>query len=264
MSDVFISYSRKDIAFARLIQESLQANDLDAWIDWDRIPVGEKWWLEICQAIENANVFMFIISKTSIGSSVCKDEINHAIKNNKRIIPIIVDNLKPESIKDFAPGLPQYNWIIFEKDRIFQIEENPEVKTERSEDNQVALPKLPQFEDALEKLSQAIHTDWEWVKYHTRLQVNALLWEDNQHESGYELRGAALLEAEQQLLQAGGKEPHPTLLQVDYVSQSRTGENQRLEEQLRLEKKARQRQKMVIWAVGIDCLASAQSGSRTA
>jgi len=72
MPDVFISYSRKDIAFARLIQESLQQSQIDTWIDWERIPVGERWWNEICQAIENSNVFMFIISKTSIGSSAAR------------------------------------------------------------------------------------------------------------------------------------------------------------------------------------------------
>jgi hypothetical protein len=95
LSDVFISYSRKDIAFARLIREALQQCQVDTWIDWERIPVGEKWWTEICEAIENANVFMFIISKNSIGSKVCKDEIDLALKYHKRIIPIIVDDLRP-------------------------------------------------------------------------------------------------------------------------------------------------------------------------
>jgi hypothetical protein len=77
-ADIFISYSRKDIAFARLIRSSLQASGLDTWIDWDRIPVGERWWDEICRAIERSNVFMFIISASSTGSPVCRDEINQA------------------------------------------------------------------------------------------------------------------------------------------------------------------------------------------
>jgi len=251
MSDVFISYSRKDIAFARLIRESLQQSQIDTWIDWERIPVGEKWWDEICQAIENANVFMFIISKNSIGSSVCKDEINHALKNHKRIIPIIVDNLKPEAIKEFAPDLPQFNWIIFERDQLFRIEENPQVRSDKPEDSQVALPKLPQFEEALGRLSKAIHTDWEWVKYHTRLQVDALRWESNRRNPSYLVRGTALEESEQQLLRATGKDPQPTRLQVEYVTASRKEETLRQTEKLRLEQKARGRQRLVIWAVGI-------------
>jgi len=94
-ADIFISYSRKDIAFARLIRASLQASGLDTWIDWDRIPVGERWWDEICQAIERTHIFMFIISGSSMGSPVCRDEINQALKNHKRIIPILVDHLAP-------------------------------------------------------------------------------------------------------------------------------------------------------------------------
>jgi WD40 repeat protein len=251
VSDVFISYSRKDIAFARLIRESLQQSQIETWIDWERIPIGEKWWDEICHAIEDANVFMFIISKTSIGSPVCKDEINHALKNHKRIIPILVDDLKPDAIKEFAPELPQLNWIIFERDQIFRVEKNPEIKSDKPEDSQVALPKLPQFEEALEKLSKAIHTDWEWVKYHTRLQVDALRWQSNTRNPGYLARGAALEESEKQLLRASAKDPQPTSLQVEYVTVSRQEETLRQQEQLRLEQKARQRQRLVIWAVGI-------------
>ena len=256
MSDVFISYSRKDIAFARLIREFLQASQIDTWIDWERIPVGERWWDEICQSIENANVFMFIISKNSIGSSVCKNEIDHALKNHKRIIPIIVDALKPDVIQDFAPELPQFNWIIFERDHIFRLEENPEIKSDNPEDSLVALPKLPQFEQALERLSVAIHTDWEWVKYHTRLQLDALRWEANGRNSSYLVLGAALNEAEQQLLRAAGKDPLPTGLQIEYTTASRQEDSRRQQEQLKLEQKARQRQRIVIWAVGIGLTAA--------
>jgi hypothetical protein len=38
MSDVFISYSRKDIAFARLLNKALEESELDTWIDWQDIP----------------------------------------------------------------------------------------------------------------------------------------------------------------------------------------------------------------------------------
>ena len=153
---------------------TLQQRKIDTWIDWERIPVGERWWDEICAAIAQANVFMFIISLASIGSNVCKDEIDQALKNHKRIIPIIVDNLQPDAIQKFVPELPQFNWIIFERDHVFHIEENPAAQSEKPEDRLVALSKLPQFQEALEKLSIAIHTDWDWVKYHTRLQLDAL------------------------------------------------------------------------------------------
>ena len=38
MTDVFISYSRKDIAFVLLQNEALIENGMDTWIDWQDIP----------------------------------------------------------------------------------------------------------------------------------------------------------------------------------------------------------------------------------
>jgi len=261
MSDVFISYSRRDIAFARLIREALQESEIDTWIDWERIPVGERWWQEITQAIENANVFMFIISKHSIGSKVCRDEIDLALKNHKRIIPILVDELSAEDIQAFVPELPQYNWIIFQRDQIFSLEEIPTAEGDQPEDSQVALPKRPQFEEALVRLNTAIHTDWEWVKFHTRLQVDALRWENNQADPSYLIGGSVLEEAEQRLFQASGKQPQPTELQVKFVTASRQQETLLQNEKLNLEKRARQRQRLALWAVALGLIVASVLGA---
>jgi len=260
MSDVFISYSRKDIAFASLLRQSLEGCQVDTWIDWDRIPVGERWWGEIQEAIQSANIFMFIISKSSLGSKVCKQEIELALKNHKRIIPVVVDDLKPEEVQAFVPDLPQYNWIIFMREHIFQLAENPLAEGEKPEDKIVALPKRPQFEQALEKLNIAIHTDWEWVKSHTRLQVDALRWEAGGKNASYLIRGAALEEAEMRLLRAGGKEPQPSELQAAYVTASRQDETQRQAERLDLERKSASRQRMVLWAVGVGLMVAVVLG----
>src|ERR1035437_6970179 len=260
MSDVFISYSRRDIAFARLIREALQQSQIDIWIDWDRIPVGERWWQEIAEAIEGANVFMLIISRNSLGSKVCRDEIELALKNHKRIVPILVDQLTPEEIAGLAPDLPQFNWVVFERDHIFRLEVDPAASSEKAEDREVALAKLPQFEEALRKLSVAIHTDWEWVKYHTRLQVEALRWENNGRDASELGRGAALQDAEQQLLRAAGRDPQPTSLQIDFATASRKEEERRQLEKLTLERKSRRRQRYVLVAVVIGLVVSSSLG----
>ena len=260
MSDVFISYSRRDIAFARLIREALQQSDIDTWIDWDRIPVGERWWQEITGAIEGANIFMLIISRHSIGSKVCRDEIELALANHKRIVPVLVDQLAPEEIAALAPDLPAFNWVVFERDKIFRLEVDPNASSEKAEDREVALAKMPQFEEALRKLSVAIHTDWEWVKYHTQLQVEALRWDKNQRDASYVVRGTALEEAEQQLFRAAGRDPQPTSLQVEYVTASRQEEARRQQEKLGLERKARRRQRYVLAAVAIGLLVSSSLG----
>jgi WD40 repeat protein len=227
MSDVFISYSRKDIAFARLLHEALQEKEVETWIDWARIPVGEKWWDEICEAIEQASVFVFIISQNSVGSEVCKKEINQALSHNKRVIPVIVDDTSVAAIQEFVPDLTAINWIIFKQDDVFKIEERPDKKL-KPEEQFAALPKEPKFLKAIEKLNTAIHTDWAWVKVHTRLETRALEWERRNQESSLLLRGKDLREAEDLLTQAGmKKDPQPTEKQKQYVQASHLVEMRR-------------------------------------
>ena len=45
MSDVFISYSRRDIDFVRHLFDQLKARDRDAWADWQDIPPTADWLL---------------------------------------------------------------------------------------------------------------------------------------------------------------------------------------------------------------------------
>ncbi|MGB3701967.1 MAG: toll/interleukin-1 receptor domain-containing protein, partial [Anaerolineales bacterium] len=61
MSDVFISYSRKDIAFARLLHNALDESELETWIDWQDIPPSADWLAEVYEAIEAADTFIFVI-----------------------------------------------------------------------------------------------------------------------------------------------------------------------------------------------------------
>ena len=59
MAKVFVSYSRKDIEFAKRLTIELQKSDLDFWIDWEGIPPTVDWWSEIEKGIEEADVFLF-------------------------------------------------------------------------------------------------------------------------------------------------------------------------------------------------------------
>lgn len=244
MSDVFISYSRKDIAYARLLQNSLRESGVETWIDWDRIPIGEKWWSEITAAIESANVFLFIISGNSVNSDICGKEIQLALQNHKRVIPIIIDEIAPEAVRKLAPELPDINWVVFQRDHLFHLEK-------LRDDEAVAVPKLPEFDEALRRLSEAIHTDWEWVKVHTELQLNALRWRDANSDNAYLLRGKALEGAERSVITATGKQPTVSSIQVEYVARSREFENAEQQKQLALEKRARQRQRVALWAIAI-------------
>jgi WD40 repeat protein/LysM repeat protein len=192
MAKVFVSYSRKDITFAKRLTAELQKCEMDFWIDWEGIPPTVDWWREIEKGIEEADIFLFLISPDSAKSKVCGQEIETAAKNSKRIIPIVVRDI---DWKDTPSHLGHLNYIFF-----------------RENDD---------FDAAVKKLITAIQTDYEWAATHRRLQVKALDWERNNKESGFLLRGLDLLDAEQDLAMNTSKEPHPTDLQREYVFSSR-------------------------------------------
>jgi formylglycine-generating enzyme required for sulfatase activity len=192
MASIFISYSRKDIIFARRLKEELEKRELDVWVDLEDIPPTVDWMKEIQKNIEEADNFLFIISPDSITSKVCKEELEIAAKNGKRLLPVVAHEIK----WDDAPSeLSKLNYIFFHE----------------SDD----------FDAAFEKLLAAINTDYEWVQTHRRLQVKALEWERGNKDNGYLLRGRDLEEAEQQISINATKDPLPTKLQREYLLKSR-------------------------------------------
>src|SRR5688572_33461725 len=86
MATLFVSYSRKDIDAARKLTQSFNDQGLDYWIDWEGIPPTVDWWKEIAKGIEEADIFLFLLSPDSAKSSVCRKEIEHAAKWGKRFI----------------------------------------------------------------------------------------------------------------------------------------------------------------------------------
>jgi HD-GYP domain-containing protein (c-di-GMP phosphodiesterase class II) len=200
MSHIFISYSRKDLAFAQKIVDALAANDLDTWIDWKSIPKGEDWEQEIYHGIEEADAFLFLLSPDSVASEMCNKEIDHAVKNGKRILPIVLCDTVSNIIH---PEISKRNWIF-------------------CRDGQ------DDFNQTIEETRTSIHTDYEWLKYHTRLQVKALEWDHSKDVSRL-LRGEELQEAEQLLATvSSGKDPQPTPIQRLYVLASRIEEDEQL------------------------------------
>ena len=68
MSDVFISYSRRDIDFVRYLFDQLTSRDREPWAAWQDIPPTADWLAEIYRGIEATSSFMFISSPVSVAS----------------------------------------------------------------------------------------------------------------------------------------------------------------------------------------------------
>lgn len=196
MTDVFISYSRKDKEFIQRLHQSLAALSRDVWVDWEDIPVTADWWKEICAGIQNANAFAFIISPDSAQSKVCYDEVQFAVQNNKRIIPVLRRELiTDDEKKSLHPIIHSHNWVFF-----------------RDSDN---------YDQAFKTLLSAIDTDLDHVRRHTRLLVRAQEWHDKNQDPSFLLMGTDFNEADLWLEKAGAKTPQPTSLQIEYIGASR-------------------------------------------
>jgi hypothetical protein len=204
MSDVFISYSRKDKEFARELHRRLAEKQQDVWIDWEDIPPSAEWIREIDQGIEAADTFVFVVSPDSIASQTCRHEVQHAATHQKRIMPVVI--LEPPH-SDVPDVLSRVNWLFF-----------------RDED---------EFTTSFNKLLGAINTDLPWTRAHTRLLVRAREWEMNQKDSGYLLMGKDLNDAEAWMADSSTRNPAPTVLQSAYVAASRQGTVRLQKNQLR-------------------------------
>lgn len=191
-NEIFISYSRRDQDFVKMLVAAFHQKNRDPWIDWDDIHKGEEWWKAIQRGIEAAHTFIFVLSPDSVASKVCRDEIEHAVCCNKRFLPIVRREGFDMSL--VHPTISSHNWLFF-----------------RESDD---------FEAAFAELLQAIDTDLNHVQTHTRLLMRSLEWQKKEKDHSYLLRGADLKEAEHWLLQATQKLPTPTELQVEYVNAS--------------------------------------------
>ena len=89
---VFISHSQKDKKIADIICSALETEDIGCWIAPRDIPYGNDWAGEITSAIENSELFVFILSESSNSSRQCPKEISIADNANKQIICIKIDD----------------------------------------------------------------------------------------------------------------------------------------------------------------------------
>ena len=113
MTTAFISYSRKDTEFVRRLHAVLTQQGLEGWVDWEGIPPAADWLRKVHAAIEGVDAFVFLMSPDSLASAVCAGEAAHAVKHNKRIVPVVVRevNRVDHSDIEIPEALRRLNWI---------------------------------------------------------------------------------------------------------------------------------------------------------
>lgn len=198
---IFISYSRKDKLFVRKLNEAIDSAGIDAWVDWEGIPLSSDWMAEITSAIEGGDAFVFVISPDSLKSQICQNELELGIKYNKKIIPVLYR--EPEKRQKMHPKLASTNWVYMRA---------------RKDDFKATIPQLV----------NAIQTDLGWVQQHTRLLERSGEWERKNRSNSFLLQGEDLEDGEKWMTASTENKSREVIpLQAEYISTSRKNAVQR-------------------------------------
>src|SRR5579864_2271232 len=108
---IFISYSRKDMAFADRLEAALKARGFAVLIDRREIYAFEDWWKRIEALIGSADTVVFVLSPDSVKSDVALKEIAYAASLNKRFAPVVCRRVEDAAV---PASLRRLNFIFLD------------------------------------------------------------------------------------------------------------------------------------------------------
>ena len=211
--DVFLAYSNNNSDITRRIYRELQKANKVTWFGKGNTDNNVSYEKEIYRGIDSSFNFVFITSPDAIASESNKRQLEYAISQNKRIIPVIV-----KETDELPEALNKPNSIDF-------INEN--------------------FAVAFSNLIQAIELDKEHTATHTRVLRKANEWDEFERNPEFLLNTVSCENSEKWLLESYDKEPkgnkgikevfanagkleskkvpEPSVLQINYIEASRKG-----------------------------------------
>jgi hypothetical protein len=195
---IFISYSRKDMAFADRLEVALKARGFEALIDRTEIYAFEDWWKRIEALIGRADTVVFVLSPDAVASEVALKEVAHAASLNKRFAPIVCRRTDDGAVPE---GLRRLNFVFFDEPA--------------------------RFEASADQLAEALNTDIDWVRQHTEYGEAARRWAAGGRKRGLLLRSPVLEEAERWIASRPRGAPEATADTQAFVADSRRGATRR-------------------------------------
>src|ERR1700738_2617883 len=197
---VFISYSRKDMAFAEHLETALKARSIEPLIDRSEIYAFEDWWKRIEALITQADTIVMVLSPDAISSDVCKKEVAFAASLNKRFAPIVCRRVDDKAVPE---TLARLNFIFFDDDA--------------------------QFDESANRLAEALATNIDWIRKHTEFGEVAHRWSPDGRAGarGLLLRSPVLGEADHWIASRPQGAPEPTDTTRTFILDSRRGATRR-------------------------------------
>ncbi|MDH6127088.1 toll/interleukin-1 receptor domain-containing protein [Kitasatospora sp. GP82] len=164
---VFLSYSRRDTDFARSVTDRLEGHVREIWVDWQAIKPSEKWRRSIADGIRESDAMVVLVSRSSLASPYCWDEVRQAIEERKRILPVVIE---AELATGTTAALREAGW------------------DELTEFQRLDMSRPERFEEDVRRVVAFTAQEHRWVSGHTRLGLQAHEWWESGRSDGFLLR----------------------------------------------------------------------------
>lgn len=151
MTQVFISYAEENSEVKEMVRKSLLRSGITVWTNTTDIQTGEDFESAINRGIAEANSVVYLISQAAIESVYCQQEITLARSYNKRIIPILIEEIDLGQLDD---ALRRIQFIKFT---------DSQTDADREQD--------------LAELLRTVRQEATYYEQHKRLLVRALKWQ---------------------------------------------------------------------------------------
>ncbi len=93
MSHIFISYAHKERPFVEALFKPLARVYQNVWYDRE-LTGGDVWWERIVKQIHDSDIFLIVLSDQWIRSDWSKREYDEAVAQDKKLLPIRIEDIK--------------------------------------------------------------------------------------------------------------------------------------------------------------------------
>jgi formylglycine-generating enzyme required for sulfatase activity len=193
---VFISYSRRDSSdFAEELVAGLELAGLAPFLDRHDIAAGEDWEARLGGLIREADTVVFVVSPEAVKSQRCVWEVDKALAETKRVLPVIFKTV-PDA--DIPEQLGRRQFVRF--------------------DTGLGITR------PLAQLAEALRQDIDWIREHTRLGALTQRWKARGRTESLLLRGDDLAAAQTWLDNRKSDAPAITDLMQAFIAASQSAE----------------------------------------
>ncbi|MBR0282832.1 MAG: leucine-rich repeat protein [Oscillibacter sp.] len=95
---IFVSYARKDMKQVIPLLDALHLAGYRVWYD-KGIQSGKRWADSLAEHILKCSVLLFLVSRASVDSVECYDEVIYALREKRTVVPLYLEDVK------LTPGL---------------------------------------------------------------------------------------------------------------------------------------------------------------